>query len=101
MAGGALRSSLPAAARPVGFARLRLAAVLLEEKAYDEALRQLEAQHGAAYDAQFAALKGDLLVAKDDPKQARAAYQLALEKAGSGNAAFRESVRMRLEALGG
>lgn len=82
-------------------ARLRLAAVLLEEKAYDEALRQLEAQHGAAYDAQFAALKGDLLVAKDDPKQARAAYQLALEKAGSGNAAFRESVRMRLEALGG
>lgn len=82
-------------------ARLRLAAVLLEEKAYDEALRQLEAQHGAAYDAQFAALKGDLLVAKDDPKRARAAYQLALEKAGSGNAAFRESVRMRLEALGG
>src|SRR5512138_3312044 len=34
-------------------ARLRLAAVLLEEKSYDEALRQLEAQHGAAYDAQF------------------------------------------------
>ena len=82
-------------------ARLRLAAVLLEEKAYDEALRALEEKHGAAYDAQYAALKGDILVAKNDPAQARAAYKLALEKADSGNAAFRESVRMRLEALGG
>ena len=42
-----------------------------------------------------------MLVAKNDAAQARAAYKLALEKADSGNAAFRESVRMRLEALGG
>ncbi|HET7198308.1 MAG TPA: tetratricopeptide repeat protein [Burkholderiales bacterium] len=82
-------------------ARLRLAAVLVEEKAYDEALRQLGEPHAAAYDAQYAALKGDALVAKNDAAQARAAYKLALEKADSGNAAFRESVRMRLEALGG
>jgi predicted negative regulator of RcsB-dependent stress response len=82
-------------------ARLRLAAVLLEEKAYDEALRQLGEKHAAAYDAQYAALRGDALVAKNDAAQARAAYRLALEKADSGNAAFRESVRMRLEALGG
>jgi predicted negative regulator of RcsB-dependent stress response len=82
-------------------ARLRLAAVLLEEKAYDEALRELAQTHAAAYDAQYAALKGDILVAKNDPAQARAAYKLALEKADSGSAAFRESVRMRLEALGG
>ena len=82
-------------------ARLRLAACLLEEKAYDEALRRLDEKHGAAYDAQYAALKGDVLVAKNDAAQARAAYRLALEKADSGNAAFRESVRMRLEALGG
>jgi predicted negative regulator of RcsB-dependent stress response len=82
-------------------ARLRLAAVLIEEKAYDEALRRLDEAHGAAYDAQYAALRGDALVAKNDAAQARAAYKLALEKADSGNAAFRESVRMRLEALGG
>jgi len=82
-------------------ARLRLAAVLMEDKAYDEALRQLGEKHGAAYDAQYAALRGDVLLAKNDPAQARAAYKLALEKADSGNAAFRESVRMRLEALGG
>jgi len=82
-------------------ARLRLAALLLEEKAYDEALHQLAEKHAPAYDAQFAALRGDVLVAKNDTAQARAAYKVALEKADSGNVAFRESVRMRLEALGG
>jgi predicted negative regulator of RcsB-dependent stress response len=82
-------------------ARLRLAGVLIEEKAYDEALRRLDEPHAPAYDAQYAALKGDALVAKNDAAQARAAYKLALEKADSGNTAFRESVRMRLEALGG
>lgn len=82
-------------------ARLRLAAVLLDEKAYDEALKLLEQKHGAAYDAQYAALKGDVLVAKNQAAEARAAYKMALDKADAGNAAFRESVRMRLEALGG
>jgi predicted negative regulator of RcsB-dependent stress response len=82
-------------------ARLRLAAVLLDEKAYDEALKMLEAGHSAAYDSQYAALRGDVLVAKNQPADARAAYQLALDKAGKEASAFRESVRMRLEALGG
>jgi predicted negative regulator of RcsB-dependent stress response len=82
-------------------ARLRLAAVLLDEKAYDDALKAAEAPHAAAYDSQFAALKGDILVAKRQPAEARAAYKLAIEKAGEENAAFKETVRMRLEALGG
>ena len=82
-------------------ARLRLAAILLDEKAYDEALKQLDEKHAAAYDAQYAAAKGDVLVAKSSLAEARAAYRVALDKAGSGSAAFRESVRMRLEALGG
>lgn len=82
-------------------ARLRLAAILVDEKAYDEALKLLEAKHSPAYDSQYAALQGDVLVAKNQPKEARAAYQLALEKAGKEQNAFRESVRMRLEALGG
>jgi predicted negative regulator of RcsB-dependent stress response len=82
-------------------ARLRLAAILLDEKAYDEALKALDAQHSPAYDSQFAALRGDVLVAKNQPAEARAAYQLALDKAGREQGAFRESVRMRLEALGG
>jgi predicted negative regulator of RcsB-dependent stress response len=82
-------------------ARLRLAAILLDEKAYDEALKLLEAKHAPAYDSQYAALRGDVLVAKNQPAEARAAYQLALEKAGKDQGAFRETVRMRLEALGG
>jgi predicted negative regulator of RcsB-dependent stress response len=82
-------------------ARLRLAAVLLDEKAYDEALTVLEQPHAAAYDAHYAALKGDVLVAKNQPGEARAAYQLALEKSERQDGAFRDSVRMRLEALGG
>jgi predicted negative regulator of RcsB-dependent stress response len=81
--------------------RLRLAAILLDEKAYDETLKLLDAKHGPAYDAQYAALRGDVLVAKSQPAEARAAYKLALDKATKEQGAFRETVRMRLEALGG
>lgn len=82
-------------------ARLRLGAILLDEKAYDEAIKIADAPRGAAFDAQFAALKGDVLVAKNQAAEAKAAYRLALEKAGRDERAFRESVRMRLEGLGG
>jgi predicted negative regulator of RcsB-dependent stress response len=82
-------------------ARLRLAAVLLDEKAYDEALKLLNAAHGAAFESQYAASRGDVLTAKKQTADARAAYKLALEKAGKQDAAFRETVRMRLDALGG
>ncbi len=82
-------------------ARLRLGAVLLDEKAYDEALKAAEAPHGEAFAAQFAALKGDVLVAKNQAADAKAAYRLALEKAGKDERGFRDSVRVRLEGLGG
>ena len=82
-------------------ARLRLAAVLLDEKSHDEALKLLEAKPGAALEAQYAALKGDVLVAKDRKDEAKAAYRLALEKAGARGDGLRESVRLRLDALGG
>ena len=81
--------------------RLRLAAVLLDEKAYDEALKVLDGKHAAPYDGQYAALRGDILVAKNQADDAKAAYKLALEKSEGRDTAFRESVRMRLEALGG
>jgi predicted negative regulator of RcsB-dependent stress response len=82
-------------------ARLRLAAVLLDDKAYDEALALLEAKHAAPMDAQYAALKGDVLVAKRQPAEAKAAYKLALEKSDERSAAFRASLQLRLDALGG
>ena len=82
-------------------ARLRLAAVLLDEKSHDEALALLETKHAAPLEGQYAALKGDILVAKNKAADAKAAYRLALEKSDQRNAAFRNSVQMRLDALGG
>ena len=82
-------------------ARLRLAALLLDEKAYDEALKLLEAKHAEPFAAQYAALKGDILTAKDQAAEAKAAYRLALEKSDRKNESFRAGVQMRLDALGG
>ncbi len=82
-------------------ARLRLAGVMLDEKGYDEALALLEAKHAAAVAAQYAALKGDVLAARNQPELARAAYRVALEKSDQRNGAFRASVQLRLDALGG
>jgi predicted negative regulator of RcsB-dependent stress response len=82
-------------------ARLRLGMLLLDEKAYDAALAQLEPAPAAPFAAQYAALQGDILVAKQQSAQAAAAYRIALEKAAKDDRAFVESVRMRLEALGG
>ena len=83
-------------------ARLRMANVLLDEKAYEEALKQLEAKHGEAFEAQFAALRGDILVAKGQAADARSAYKFALGKADPmKNREFRDSIQMRLDALGG
>jgi predicted negative regulator of RcsB-dependent stress response len=82
-------------------ARLRLASVLLDEKAYDAALAALETPPAASFVAQYAALQGDVLVAKQQSVQAVKAYRVALEKASKDDQAFVESIRMRLEALGG
>ena len=82
-------------------ARLRLAHVLLDEKAYDEALKVLEAKPLEAYAAQAAALRGDVLLARNQRAEAKDAYRVALEKAGSQGGAFRESVQLRLDGLGG
>lgn len=81
-------------------ARLRLASVMLDEKAYDEALKVLEAKHGAAFDALFLAAKGDVLVAQDKKDEARSVYQAALEKADARDAGLRGSIQLRLDALG-
>lgn len=82
-------------------ARLRMAALLLDEKAHDQALAQLDAPHGAAFASQFAALRGDIETDRNRIEQAKAAYKQAIDKAGKSDQALIEGVRMRLEALGG
>ena len=81
-------------------ARLRLAGVMLDDKAYDEALALLEAKHAPAVAAQYVALKGDVLMAKGQMAEAKAAYRAALEKSDARSGAFRASVQLRLDALG-
>ena len=61
-------------------ARLRLAAVLLDEKAYDEALKQLAAEPAAPFAPRFAELRGDVFAAQGKAAEARSAYDLALAK---------------------
>lgn len=81
-------------------ARLRLASVMLDEKAYDDALKTLVAKHGAGFDALFLASEADVLVAQGKKDEARGAYKAALEKADAKDAALRGSIQLRLDALG-
>ncbi len=81
-------------------ARLRLAAVLLDEKAYDEALKALDAAHAAAFDARFLELKGDVLVAQGKKLEALGAYKAALDKAELKSATVRELLQQKLDSLG-
>ena len=81
-------------------ARLRLAAVQLDEQAYDEALKPLEAAHAAAFDARFLELKGDVLTAQGKKAEARTAYKSALEKMADKPSASRELLQQKLDSLG-
>ena len=82
-------------------ARLRLAAVLLDEKAYDEALKQLEASHAPAFAARFQELKGDVLVAQGKTTEALAAYQAAQAKGASKAGVGAELLQQKIDSLGG
>jgi predicted negative regulator of RcsB-dependent stress response len=81
-------------------ARLRLVSVMLDEKAYDDALKALDAKHGTAFDAQFLAAKGDVLVAQGKMEEARSAYKAALDQAEAKDAGLRASIQLRLDAVG-
>lgn len=66
-------------------ARLRLAALLLDDKAYDEALKQLATEPASAsFAPRFSELKGDILLAQGKAAEAKAAYETALAKASGG-----------------
>lgn len=96
-------------------ARLRLAAVLIDEQAYDEALKQLAATPAPGFAARYAEMKGDAHAAQGKKGEARAAYADALArldaaaKAGDAgtlqdvkaNAPYREMLQQKLDAQGG
>ena len=82
-------------------ARLRLANVLIDEQAYDDALKVLAVNPEPSFEALFEDRRGDVLVAQGKRADARAAYQGALAKAQPDAAAARELIQLKLDALGG
>ena len=78
--------------------RLRLAGILLDEKKYDDGLRVLEAKHGESFDGLYADLKGDLLASAGKVAEARAAYQIAIDKVGK-QGTYHNIIQMKLDAL--
>lgn len=81
-------------------ARIRLAGVLLDEKAYDEALKVLAADVPPYFAGAAADRKGDILAAQNKLEDARAAWKLALEKTDEKNPA-RQLIQLKLDAIGG
>ncbi len=80
-------------------ARLRLAAILLDEKKYNEALNILNTKHGNAFAGLYADLTGDVFQAQGKTKDAQRNYQLALNKLDQ-KVAYRQLVQFKLDALG-
>lgn len=80
-------------------ARLRLAAILLDEKAYDDAMKLLNAAHPDSFNGLYADLKGDVLSAQGKTDEARTAYKLAYEKTDA-KSMYRNLIQMKMDALG-
>ncbi|MDZ4202708.1 MAG: tetratricopeptide repeat protein [Gallionella sp.] len=80
-------------------ARLRIAAILLDEKKFDEAMKLLEAKHPASFDGLYSDMKGDVLSAQGKTAEARTAYKLAHEKTDA-QSGYRNLIEMKLDALG-
>ena len=80
-------------------ARLRLAGVFVESKAYDDALKQL----GGVFPSEFAALvsdrKGDIYLLQGKKSEAKAEFEKAF-KAFDALADYRQLVEFKLNSLG-
>jgi predicted negative regulator of RcsB-dependent stress response len=81
-------------------ARLRLAGVLLDEKAYDEALKQVEVAHPPMFDALYLDRKGDILMAQGKKADALKAWEESYLKASEKDG-IRQMLQLKLELAGG
>lgn len=80
-------------------AHLRMAGLLLDQKKYDEALKQLPAEAPKAFEGLVADRRGDVLLAQGKKAEAKAAYQQAW-KAMDDTVDYRRVVDAKLTALG-
>jgi predicted negative regulator of RcsB-dependent stress response len=81
-------------------ARIRLAGLLLDEKAYDEGLKLLPMDKAGEFAGAYADRRGDLLLAQGKAEEARAAWRQSLEKLPQ-RSPLRPLVEIKLDALGG
>jgi len=81
-------------------AKIRLAGILLDEKSYEEALKLLAGDFPAELASSVADRKGDILVAQNKIEEARAAYQLALDK-GTVKNPDHQFIQLKLDAMSG
>ena len=99
-------------------ARLRAATLLLDEKEYEQALKQLEEAPVPAFEIRFQDTRGDILSAQGKKAEALAAYQAALTRLGEqekggknsgtgqdwqaqASAVSRDLISQKIDALGG
>jgi predicted negative regulator of RcsB-dependent stress response len=82
-------------------AKLRLASLLLDEKAYDQGLALIPQPDSGPFKGVVADGRGDLLAAAGKRDDARAAYKLALDSLPKSDASERQLVQFKLDALGG
>lgn len=99
-------------------ARLRLAALLLDDKEFDQALKQLEGAVSPSFEVLFVEMKGDIYSAQGKRTEAAGSYQAGLGKlkgsdAGAGSNASQQArqdqslaiqqqlLQQKLDALGG
>jgi predicted negative regulator of RcsB-dependent stress response len=80
-------------------ARLRLAGVLAEAKAYDEALKQLSGSFPAEFEALAADRRGDIYSLQGKKAEAKAEYTKAFQGLDE-RAEYRRLVEVKLNALG-
>jgi predicted negative regulator of RcsB-dependent stress response len=99
-------------------ARLRSAAVLLDEKAYDQALAQLNGASSASFEIRFLDMRGDILAAQGKKAEAAASFRTVLnkldelgksgqsggagtERQGASNSILHNLIEQKIDALGG
>jgi predicted negative regulator of RcsB-dependent stress response len=80
-------------------AKLRLSGLLLETKAYDEALKLVAGNFPKAFASLAADRRGDILMAQDKKSEAKAEYEKAY-KGLDERAEYRRLVEVKLNALG-
>jgi predicted negative regulator of RcsB-dependent stress response len=81
-------------------ARLRLAHVLLDENAPDDALKLVASSPPKGFEALFEALRGDIYLVQKKTAEARTAYRSALEKAAKDDLATRQQLQLKIDAMG-